>query len=233
MDNKVKLLVIGLGVLAAISLFIAFQLNLTNGKLGVENQALDQKLSQISQENDQLTKKLSSVLDKNRTLLGSFGDLEKKSEGLQQKLDELQERLDLTAKERDNLIDKVQELIDDKNKISEELEDTKIKLTEAEKPAEEEQAQAEGRAPVTSAQQAYWAEVLREKADAELELEQIRSQLNDVSFKANDVLKERDALQMELKALMQEKEDLERRASYNEKLARALSEDLVREKDDK
>ena len=45
MNNKLKLLVIGLGVIAAISLLIAFQLNLTNNKIRMRNAAIEQELA--------------------------------------------------------------------------------------------------------------------------------------------------------------------------------------------
>lgn len=231
MDNKVKLLVIGLGVVAAISLLIAFQLNLKNNALRIRNDAIDQELTKKEQENEELTKKLSDVLSKNRDLLKSYGELETQATGLKDELQVIKERLELAANERDNLIGKVQELISSKQKLSDELGVERQKREEQEKTGQEKPATPSSSAG--SEPQEYWAEVLREKANAELEFEQIKAQLTEISYKANEVIKERDALQLELNALVQEKEDLNRRAAYNERLAKALSEDLVREKNDK
>lgn len=231
MDNKVKLLVIGLGVVAAISLLIAFQLNLTNSKIRLQNTSLLQQSTELSQKNEQLTQELDSFKIKNKELQENIDKVQARSTDLQQELAVLRERLDLTANERDKLIDKVQALGEEKQSLSKQLQQKRD-----EKDKEKETvaaAPSAGFSAATSAQQAYWADVLRQKANAELELEQVKSQLTEISYKTNELLKERDTIKMDVNALMQEKEDLIRRASYNEKLAEALSEDLVREKNDK
>jgi predicted nuclease with TOPRIM domain len=61
----------------------------------------------------------------------------------------------------------------------------------------------------------------------------VRTQLKDITFKTDEIMRERNSISMELKTITQVKEDLERRAAYNEKLSSSLSEDLVREKNDK
>jgi len=231
MDKRIKLLVIGLGVLAAISLLIAFQLNIINGKLQARKDAVEQELTQVSQDNDKLLKQVSSALEKNRSLASQLEEAETKGKGLQDEISRIKERLDLTAKERDSLVDKIQNLIDEKKKIQEDLEVAKGK-----KGSKGAASGAETAASVyapTSSQEAFWAEVLRQKAAAELELENVKSQLKEVAFRADELMRAKSATEMELKSVAQAKDDLERRAAYNEKLANSLSEDLVREKNDK
>ena len=145
----------------------------------------------------------------------------------------MKERLDLSATERDSFIDKIQSLIDDKRKVQEELDKEKIKKRrESEKEEESPRAVTTYATPTTS-QEAFWAEILRQKADLELELEGVRKQLKDITYKADALQRERDAIELELKSATMQKEDLERKTAYNEKLIKALSEDLVREKNDK
>lgn len=231
MDNKIKLLVIGLGVLAAISLLIAFQLNLTNKKIQLRKVAIEKDLAQVSKENEKLAKDLAAALAKNRAITNDVKEAEGKGKQLQEEINRLKERLGLTASERDSFIDKIQSLINDKRKIQVELNKEKAKVKGDAKDEKE-----EGIATIyspTSSQEAFWADVLRQKADAELELEHVKSQLKEISYKADELLRERNSIELELRDSIQQKEDLERQASYNEKLARALSEDLVREKNDK
>lgn len=233
MDNKIKLLVIGLGVLAAISLLIAFQLNLTNKKIEIRKAAIEKELAQVSQENEKLTKDLSAVLAKNRAIVSDFNVAEEKSKELQLEIDRLKERLDLSATERDSFIDKIQSLINDKRKIQEELDKEKIKRkTESKEEGAEAPATPTIYSPTTS-QEAFWAEILRQKADLELELEGVRTELKNITYKADALQRERNTIELELKSATRQKEDLERKTSYNEKLIKALSEDLVREKNDK
>lgn len=231
MDKKIKLLVIGLGVLAAISLLIAFQLNIINGKLQARKDAIEQELNQLSRENEKLIKELSSALEKNRSISSQFQEIETKGKTLQDEINRLKERLDLTSKERDSLINKVQSLIEEKRKTQQDLEAEKTKK-EQKKEAFTPSAGVSSYTPVSS-EEAFWAEVLRQKASAELELENVKSQLKEITFRADELMRGKNSIDMELKGVGQAKEDLERRASYNEKLANSLSEDLVREKSDK
>jgi chromosome segregation ATPase len=228
MDKKIKLLVMGLGVLAAISLLIAFQLNLTNKKIELRRAAIEKELAQVSQENEKLSKDLAAALAKNKAIADEVEVAEEKGKELQSEIDKLKERLELSTKERDSFIDKIQNLIDDKRQIQEALDKEKVKGGAG---------TAETTTPTvyspTSSQEAFWADVLRQKADAEIELESMRAQLREITYKADSLLKERNVIELELKNATIQKEDLERQASYNEKLAKALSEDLVREKNDK
>ncbi len=231
MDKKIKLLVMGLGVLAAISLLIAFQLNLTNKKIQLRRAAIEKELAQLSQENEKLIRDLSAALAKNRSVANSVNDAEEKGIKLQEEIERLKERLELTQGERDSFIDKIQDLIGDKRKLQEELDREKVKST-----TEHEKSEETTVATVyssSSSQEAFWADVLRQKADAELELENVKAQLKEITYKADELMRERNAIELELKNASQQKDDLERQASYNEKLAQALSEDLVREKNDK
>jgi chromosome segregation ATPase len=232
MDKKIKLLVIGLGVLAAISLLIAFQLNLTNKKIQLRKEAIEKELATVSQENEKLTQDLSAALAKNKAIANDVKVAEEKGIKLQEEIDRLKERLDLSAKERDSFIDKIQNLIDDKRKVQEELTKEKAKVVTMPEGEEGTGGPTTIYSPASS-QEAFWADVLRQKANAELELENVRTQLKEITYRADEVLKQRNALELELKNASQTKEDLERQSSYNEKLAKALSEDLVREKNDK
>ncbi|MDD5355650.1 MAG: hypothetical protein PHY56_03865, partial [Candidatus Omnitrophica bacterium] len=214
MDKKIKLLVIGLGVLAAISLLIAFQLNIINGKLQVRKDAIEQELAQVSKDNDKLLKQISAALEKNRSFTSQLQESEAKGKGLQDEISRIKERLDLTSKERDSLVDKIQGLIDEKKKIQEDLEVAKGKK------GSKMEASAAGTATSvyapTSSQEAFWAEVLRQKASAELELENVKSQLKEITFRADELMRAKSTTEMELKSAAQAKDDLERRASYNE-----------------
>ncbi|MFC1708600.1 hypothetical protein ACFL2J_00875 [Candidatus Omnitrophota bacterium] len=235
MDKKIKLLVIGLGVLAAISLLIAFQLNLTNKKIQIRNAEIEKDFAKVSQENEKLTKDLAAAFAKNKAVAKGVRETEAKGKELQVKIDRLKERLDLTASERDSFIDKIQSLINDKRKVQEELdkERARVESREQEKEKKEEEATLATIYSPTSSQEAFWADVLRQKADAELELEGVRAQLREITYRADELSRQKSTIEMELKSTNDVKEDLERQTSYNEKLAKALSEDLVREKNDK
>ncbi|MFC1645963.1 hypothetical protein ACFL2Y_02160, partial [Candidatus Omnitrophota bacterium] len=178
---------------------------------------------------DKLTRDLSAALAKNRSIANGIKKAEEKGKELQQEIERLKERLELTASERDSFLDKIQNLIEDKSKMQKSLDREKVR-TDVQRG--EETAVPTVYSP-SSSQEAFWADVLRQKADAELELEGVKEQLKEITYKANELSRQRDTIKLELKNAVQQKEDLVRQASYNEKLAKALSEDLVREKSDK
>ena len=72
MDNRVKLLVIGLGVLAVLCLAIAGKLLVDNNTLKDRNIAIDEELNRIKEERKELTANLSSAKSKNTSLSNSL-----------------------------------------------------------------------------------------------------------------------------------------------------------------
>jgi predicted nucleic acid-binding Zn-ribbon protein len=113
-------------------------------------------------------------------------------------------------------------------------------------------------APSSSVSQAsdeYWAAVLQSKADLEMQLGNVRNELKTTLLNNEQMEKEKEALDLELKSLKRETEDVRRQIEYDKKMADRqmdyerkkmeqqladnkrimdrLSQDLVTEKNDK
>ncbi len=228
MNNKIKILLIGLAGLCAFSLIIAFQLNAVNKSLRVQ---FTQKEAEFQSEKQNLSQQLASVLEAKKKLDVEFSDLRSKFDSITKERDTLKDKFDLVTNERAALAQKVQDLAKQKK----DLEDEVVKLKK--EASKQEKTDVTTAAPITVSgaptDDAYWANLLREKAALEIQVKNLSQQLSDVQLRAEKAMTEGRKLELQMKTLLDTKSDLERRVVYNEKLAETLSEDLVREKRDK
>lgn len=222
MNSKIKILLIGLAILCAVSLVIAFQLNGVNKALRSE---FSMKEQQFEQEKQVLNKQVASLLETKKKLDVDLGELRARVEALTKDRDGLKGKFDLVSKERASLVEKVQSLAHQKK----ELEDETAKLKKSGATVEG----AVSAMPGATTDDVYWANVLREKASLEILLKNLNTQFSDAQLKTSQAMDEGRKIDLQLKSANAAKEDLMRRLVYNEKLAETLSEDLVREKRDK
>ncbi|PIY83751.1 MAG: hypothetical protein COY78_00880 [Candidatus Omnitrophica bacterium CG_4_10_14_0_8_um_filter_44_12] len=223
MNSKIKILLVGLAVVCAISLVIAFQLNAVTKTL--RNQ-LSSEEQAFAQEKQSLNRQLAALLESKKKLDVELGDLRAKFDSLKKDKDGLQGKFELVTKERASLVEKVQDMASQKKKLEEEV----VKLKQS-------GADTSATAPISaggvSKDDAYWATVLRDKASLEIKVASLEKELSDVQLKTSTAMEEGRKLDLQLKTVTEARGDLDRRIVYNEKLAETLSEDLVREKRDK
>ncbi len=227
MNNKIKILLVGLAVLCAISLVIAFQLNTVNKSLRSQFAFKEQE---FQQEKQNLNQQLSSVLEAKKKLDVELGDLRSKFDSVSQERDKLKDKFDFVTKERGTLVERLQELAKQKKDLEDSIEELKKTRTGSSQASQVTQSYT---ASAVSGDDAYWANVLREKTSLEFQVKTLTQQVEDYRLKAEQAMEEGRKLDMQMKTVSEAKGDIERRLEYNEKLAEALSEDLVREKRDK
>ena len=217
MNNKIKILLVGLAVVCAFALVIAFQLNAVNKALRNDFAFKEQE---FQTEKQNLSQQLASVTEAKKKLDAELGDLRVKFDALTKDHDGLKGKFDLVTKEHASLVDKVQDLARQKK----ELEDEVAKYKQS--------GQTSAAYPTTSgataSDDAYWANVLKEKASLEIQVKNLSSQLSDTQLKAEKAMEEGRKLDMQFKTISEARADLERKLVYNEKLSESLSSDLVR-----
>jgi len=160
----------------------------------------------LKRENLALTQKIDASFKDSRRLEDKINSLNLDLNRVAKEKDEMQKKFDIVNKERQELIDKLKE----------------------KKPAPEVVVQA---APVT--EDAYWAGILRAKTDLELQLEDVRGQLKVVQTDSAQLQREKGSLNLEVSSLTREREDLRRQLEYARKVMDGISQELVREKNDK
>jgi chromosome segregation ATPase len=225
MSTKIKILLIGLAALCAFALIIAFQLNAVNKALRNDFALREQE---FANEKKTLNQQLASALESKKKLDAELGDLKVKFDSMTKERNSLKDKFDIVTKERASLVEKVQSVAKKNKDLEEEVE--KLKKAQEEGKGQEGGGQASISAPTDDA---YWANVLKDKAALEIQVKQLNAQFSDLQLKAERAMEEGRKLDMQNKTVIDTKTDLERRVIYNEKLAETLSEDLVREKRDK
>jgi len=80
---------------------------------------------------------------------------------------------------------------------------------------------------------AYWGAILKGKADLEIQLTAIRVELRNLQISNESLQREKSTLELDVASLRNEKQDLLRQLDYNQKLIDSMSQEVVRERNDK
>ena len=85
---------------------------------------------------------------------------------------------------------------------------------------------------MTSQGDQYWAAVLRQKAALQVEIEKEKSGLNQAALQVVDLKKQNSDLEIEIKQVSNEKDEVIQKIKYGQDLADNLSVDLARSRND-
>jgi len=208
MEQKVKLIIVGLIGALIVSLFLFVQ------SQGVKQQ-LTRERDELKAENNSLTSKmdmLSNTLRGYETRLSSLtNDLERVT---REKAD-LEKKYELTNRAREELVERL------KNQRQQQVA----------RPVVQEQSVTESRTPQSN--DAYWADILKAKNDLEMQLSNVRNELKNLQVSNEQLQREKANFELDLNNLKKERDDLSRQLDYNKRLLDTMAQDLVREKNDK
>ncbi len=188
MEQKAKIVIIALAGLLVISVFFAIQLYASGQRLLKENMSL-------TSEKTALDEKLNKVVKDYRKLEEKANSLNQHVERVTKEKDQLQTQFDLVNKANQDLVERLKSV---KEKV-------------------ETQAEAVAAAPALGSNDAYWAGILKAKANLEMQLETLRSQLKTAQINAEQLQREKSALSLELNNLNLEKQNLNRQLEYSQK----------------
>ena len=156
----------------------------------------------------------------------------------------LNSKINLLENELNGNKDKINTLQGERNKAVEDLADVQKKLELASKARDElteklkSQRQQQS---VTTVQpeivlqdtDAYWGAILKAKTDLEMQLASIRIDLKNLQINNESLQRDKGTLELDVKSLRNEKQDLLRQLDYNQKLLDSISQEVVRERNDK
>lgn len=162
-------------------------------------------------------------------------ELERENQALAEKVKAMEVSLDEKKRSEERLLKDLDEVTQARDEIQTKyfkLEAEKTDLAEEIKRLKNQPVQVQ-QAQTVEGTDTYWAGILKSKLDLELKLEKAREQLKDMEI-SNDQLKRQGlTLDLELKNVKRERDDLARGVEYNQRMVDRLSSDLVREKKDK
>jgi len=199
-----KIKLILVGLIGISAIFIFLFLNTLSSKQTVIRQRDD-----LAQQNDSLNNKIQKLQMGLRDYENKIDSLNKDLSRVTKEKEDLDKKYELANKAKDELVDRLKSL---QSKLST-------------------PKQVETVAPQST--DAYWAGILKAKTDLELQLADMRDDLKSTQIKDEQLQREKSTLGLDANNLKREKEDLKRQSDYNQKLADSLSQDLVREKNDK
>lgn len=204
MEQKTKFIIFGLvGIIIIVGVFLAQALS--------SKQMIQRERDDAKKENVSLGAKLEKLEKSLRDYENKISALSKEIEAVtRQKLD-AEKRLEVANRDKDALIERLK---------SRQFEVAAI-TQEAAKPA----------APVDT--DAYWAGILKAKTDLELQLGSLRSELKSAQINNEQLQRQKNALELDINNLKNDSEDFRRQLVYSQKLMDGISQELVREKNDK
>lgn len=203
MEQKTKFIIIGLIGFSVVCLFLFMQ--------ATSSQQL-------------LVRERNDLKSENAVLIGKIDKLENDLKGNQGKIDSLRLERDKAAQGLNDLQKKF-ELV---NKAREELVE-KLK-SQSQQPYQPEVVRQEVALQNTDA---YWGGILKEKTDLEMQLASVRGELRNLQISNESLQRDKSSLELDINSLRNEKQDLLRQLDYNQKLLDSISQEVVRERNDK
>lgn len=208
MEQKTKFVLFGLIGLSIILFALFIQTS-------ISKQQVVKERDQLAEENTGMKDELNKLNVKLQDYTGKINQLKKEVENAVRDKQEADSRYEAANKERDDLMQQVNALRAQAPSLP-----TAVPQVTQEQPAPQ-------------ANDAYWAGILQAKTEAELQLANIRNELKSLGITNEQLQREKGLLEIQINNLMNEKKDLMRQLEYNQKLMDSISQELVREKNDK
>jgi chromosome segregation ATPase len=186
-------------------LAISFFINLQTLSL---KQKTERERDDLRKENALLAKKAEESLQEQRNLEDKVSSLNADLGRASSDREEIQRKYELLTKEREELIEQLKSLRSKRMPVPEGIAGPQIG-------------------------DAYWGGILKAKTDLELKLEEIRNELKATRINNEQLQREKSTLELEVTSLSREKQDSKRQIEYNQKVIDSVSQELVREKNDK
>lgn len=208
MDQKMKFVVIGLIVFSVICLFLFMQAT-------SQQQTLLRETNDLKTENTTLMNKVTQLENELKDNQGKIDSIRTERDKGAQILKDLQSKLDLISKSRDELVEKLRKLSRERHEAIN----------------NQQQQQVVAVAPENT--DAYWGSILKSKADLEMQLASMQEGLIKLQISNESLQRQKNILEIDVSRLNNEKKDLLRQLDYNQKLLDSMSQEVVREKNDK
>ncbi|MDD5060295.1 MAG: hypothetical protein PHY35_04150 [Candidatus Omnitrophica bacterium] len=207
MNQKMKFIIIGLAVFSVTCLFLFIQAT-------SQQQTLLRESSDLKAENSTLNNKIKQLESDLRQNQGRIEGLKSERDKASQSLNELQGKLEQVSKTRDELAEKIKQQNHRIQQVS-----TAV--------------QQQSAAPVFENTDAYWGSILKDKTDLQMQLVTTQQELRNLQINNEALQREKSILEIDMNRLTNEKKDLLRQLDYNQKLLDSMSQEVVRERNDK
>jgi len=245
MSIAVRVSVWILGVLVVVSAAVAVLALMQKQTLQGQNQSLHDQISddaskladitskakKLQDDADQLNSKMSQTQQDKAQLQSLYDELKQKS-------DDFKSQLDQANSDRDDWKNRVETISRQRDDLMQKLKERPTQIVYKDRIIQSPSAVAavdNASAPVdvTSSQgDQYWASVLRQKAALQVELQKAKFDLDQAALQVVDLKKQNSDLDLEIKRISNEKDEIVQKIKYGQDLADNLSIDLARSRND-
>ena len=174
-----------------------------------------------------LTRELADVKREKKTLEGKLTRLESKLRKAENKAKELDRSLAKISDEKKKLQRDYEIALRAKEELAKKLKSRRQELAK-----KEPSKQSISSAPPAS-EDSYWAGILQEKTDLEIRLSKISQESKNLTILNEQLEREKSTMELKINNLKREHSDMKRELEYNNKLMDSISQELVRERNDK
>ncbi len=239
MSIAVRVSVWILGMLVAVSAAVAVLALMQKQTLQGQNQSLHNQIAddesklaylttkakKLENDADQLNNKISQTQQEKAQAQSLYDDLKHKS-------DDLQAQIDQANSDRDDWKKRVETISRERDDLMQKLKDRPTQIVYKERIVQAPAAPAP-MVDVTSIQgDKYWASVLKQKAALQIELAKEKADLDQAALQVVDLKKQNSDLEVEVKQVSNEKDEIIQKIKYGQDLADNLSIDLARSHND-
>ncbi|MFH0763023.1 MAG: hypothetical protein V1925_03955 [Candidatus Omnitrophota bacterium] len=169
-----------------------------------------------------IIKERDSLKDENVSLMSRIERINSDLRQAQDKASSLEGELDSVSQERNELERKYEAA----NRTKEELlEKMQSQATQAQ--GQRAAVQMEG---ISQRSDDYWASILTQNSELQMQLDNLRNELETARIKNEELLRDRNALERDMEGLKSQAEELQHQIEYNKKIMDSIAEELVWEK---
>jgi len=245
MSKAVRL---GMGVLAVlvlVSAAVAVWTLMQKQTLEEQNQNLRSQMSDYKNKEDGLlvqVKKLQDKADELNTKIAQADQEKTQAQSLYDELKhksaDLQSQIDQANSDRDDWKNRVDTITHERDDLMQKLKDRPTQVVYKDRiiqapPIVESATVPAPVVDVTSSQgDQYWASVLKQKAALQLELEKAKFDLDQAALQVVELKKQNSDLELQVKQVANEKDEIAQKVKYGGDLADTLSIDLARSRND-
>ena len=170
-------------------------------------QLLVRERNDLKSENTVLTGKIDKLENDLKGNQGKIDSLRSERDKAIQELSELQKKFELAIKAREEVVEKLKSQPYQPRVVQQEV--------------------------VLQNTDAYWGGILKAKTDLEMQLASVRGELRNLQISNESLQRDKNTLELDINSLRNEKQDLLRQLDYNQKLLDSISQEVVRERNDK
>ncbi|MBN1912827.1 MAG: hypothetical protein JW788_00345 [Candidatus Omnitrophica bacterium] len=188
MDEKKKFLITVAAFGAALLMAVFFILQIYNAKV-----ILEREKEILVSENTSLGQKVEGLHKDKKAL-------EEKITALENDLGKITQQKDAVQKERDEARRQCELIIKEKEELLAEIDDLRLKQSPGTEKTD---------SNISFAQDAYWAQVLKEKTDLAAQIDSLRAELRDLHINNEQLKAEKSSLELDFSNILREKQDFE------------------------